>query len=354
MPRWLRLIFSAVLILGLFALAYDLGNQGTGGSLDELQTIGNGLDVAVLASDPAVSVTTDLTVLPPNDWQLRVTPAGPQPKGTQIRRGKILIVLSGGLGLPSYVKDELIQAGIPVKNYASKRFPWTYTPSPATTIEVPYTGTSEGGYVTNLNSLVGDLPPTLVAHTSAGVDMAAPSVGQPYIDCPPKSRHHFCAVSPTDLSSLIDGTGGWHGWEAGPDQPAASLEALPPGDWFITSANPPPQSQGQEWVWSDRPDILGRTVIHFSSTDQQKSSQRDVLWSGVIFGIVGGVAATWLTNLGTTSRRRSVEEKPERAPPPQPPPPEGRHSASKRPVVRLLVTLGIGILVAVRRWRSRS
>ena len=90
MPRLLRLIFSAALILGLFAWAYDLGNQGTGGSLDDLQTIGNGLDIAVLTSDPAVSVTTDLTVLPPDSWILRVTPTGPQPKGTQVRRGKIL------------------------------------------------------------------------------------------------------------------------------------------------------------------------------------------------------------------------------------------------------------------------
>jgi len=180
--------------------------------------------------------------------------------------------------------------------------------------------------------------------------MAAPTVGQPFIDCPPKSRHYFCAVSPTDLSDLIDGTDGWHGSE----QPGAVafLEAQPTGSWSITSANPPPKSQGQTWVWSDKPDIMDRTVIHFSSTDRQKSSQRDLLWSGVIFGIVGGVVATWLTNLGTISRRRRpVGERPEQLPPPQL---EGRHSAGKRPVVRLVVMLVIGILVAVRRRRSRS
>ena len=196
MPRWLRLIFSAALILGLFAWAYDLGNKGTGGSLNELQTIGTGLDVAVLTSDPAVLVTMDLTVLPPDNWILRVTPTGPQTKGTQVRRGKILVVLSSGLSLRPDVKDQLIKAGIPVRNYASKRFPWTSTPSPATTIEVPYSGTSERGYVTNPYALVGDLPPTLVAHTSVGVDMAGPSVGHPYINCPPKSSHQYCAVSP--------------------------------------------------------------------------------------------------------------------------------------------------------------
>jgi hypothetical protein len=346
-PRWLRLILSGALILGLFAWAYDLGNKGTGGSLNELQTIGNGLDVAVLTSDPAVSVSMDLTVLPPDNWILRVTPIGPQPKGTQVRPGKILIVLSNGLSLRPDVKDQLIKAGIPVRNYASKRFPWTFTPSLATTIEVPYSGTSEAGYVTTLNSLVGDLPPTLVAHTSVGVDMAGPSVGQTYMNCPPKSRHRFCVVSPADLSGLIDGTDGWHGSEQLGS--TAVLEAQPTGNWSITSANPPPKSQGTRWIWSDMPVLLGRTVIHFSSTDQQKRSQRDVLWSGVIFGIVGGVVATWLTNLGTTSRRRSVEERPERLPPPQSPP-EGRHSAGKG-VVRLLVTLVVGILIAIRRLR---
>jgi hypothetical protein len=351
MPRWLRLIFSAAVILGLFVWAYHLGNQGTGGSLDERQTVSNGLDVAVLTSDPAVSVTIDLAVLPPDNWQLTVTPTGPQVKGTQVRRGKILIVLSDGLRLPSYVKDQLFKAGISVKNYASKQFPWTFTPSSAMTIEVPYSGTSERGYSTDLNYLVGDLSPTLVAYTSTGADMVAPSLGQPFIDCPPKSRHHFCAVSPTNLSSLIDGNDGWHGSEQLGS--AASLNALPIGNWSLTSAYPPPKSQGRTWTWSDEPEILDRAVIHFSSTDQQKRNQRDVLWSGVIFGIVGGVVATWLTNIGVSSRRRPIVEGPERLPPPQPrPPPERRHSADKRPVGGLLTGVVIGILVAARRRRS--
>jgi hypothetical protein len=343
--RWLRLIILAALLLGFFAWAYELGNQGTGSSLSELQTIGNGLDLAVLTSDPAVSVATQLTVIPPDNWQLTITPTGPQLKGKQVRHGKILIVLSSGLQLDSYAKDQLIEAGSPVRSYASKQLPWTITPTPTTTIEVPYSGTSEGGYYTDLNYLIGDLPPTLVAHTSAGVDMAAPSVGQPFIECPPKSRHYFCAISPVDLSSLIDGTDGWHGREGpGPGQ-SAVLEALPIGNWSITSANSLPKSQGKSWIWSDKVNIIDRTIIHFSSTDQQESSQRDVLWSGVILGIVGGVVATWLTNLGAVFRRPD-EKKPERLPLP-----EGQHSTTKRPVVRLLIILGVGILVAVRRLR---
>jgi len=344
----------AALILGLFVWAYHLGNQGTGGSLDELQTIGNGLDVAVLTSDPALSVTTDLTVLPPDSWQLKVTLIGPQPKASQVRRGSILIVLSGDLHLDSFAKDQLIKARIPVRNYASKRFPWTFSPSAATTIEVPYTGTSEEGYVTDLNYLIGDLPPTLVAYTSTGVEMAAPTVGQPFIDCPTKSHHHFCAVSPTNLSGLIDGNDGWHGSgeQPGPNRSAAVIQALPIGNWSITSANPPAKSQRRAWLWSDNPEILDRPVIQFSSIDQQKRNQRDVLWSGVIFGIVGGVVATWLTNLGITARRRPAKERPERPPPPQWPPPEGRRSVGKRPIARRLVLLVIAILVAVRRARS--
>jgi hypothetical protein len=314
--RWLRLILLAALLVGLFAWAYNLGNQGTGGSLAELETIGNGVDVAVLTSDPAVSVSTNLTVLPPASWLLSITLTGPQPKGEQVQRGKVLIVLSGGLRLNQDVRDQLTKAGFPVRSYASKQFPWTITPTSTTTIEVPYAGTSETGYVTDLRDLIGDLPPTLVAHTSAGVDMAAPSVGQPYIDCPPKSLHHFCAVSPTDLSGLIDGTNGWHGREAAAPDQSAVLEALPTGNWSIISANPPPKSQGETWTWSDWPEITHRTVIHFASTDQQRSSQRDVLWSGVIFGIVGGVTATWLTSLGTIVRRRPAEERRERLPPP--------------------------------------
>jgi len=176
--------------------------------------------------------------------------------------------------------------------------------------------------------------------------MAAPPVGQPYIDCPPNSRHHFCAVSPADLNSLIDGTDGWHGREAAAPDQSAVLEALPIGNWSITSANLPPKSQGTTWIWSDWPDILHRAVIHFTSTDQQRSSQRDVLWSGVIFGIVGGVVATWLTNLGTIVRRRPAEGRPERLPSP-----EGRHTVQQRPVVRLLLMLVIGILAAARRFR---
>ena len=62
----------------------------------------------------------------------------------------------------------MIKAGIAVRNYASKQFPWTFTPTSATTIEVSYSGTSESGYVTNLNYLIGDLSPTLVAQTSVG------------------------------------------------------------------------------------------------------------------------------------------------------------------------------------------
>lgn len=347
MPRWLRLIFLGALVLGLFTWAYELGNQGTGGSLDELQTIGNGLDVAALTSDPAVSVTMDLTVLPPDTWILRITPMGPQLKGKQVRRGKILIVLSDGLRLDPDARDQLTKARIPVRNYASKQFPWTFTPSSATTIEVPYFGTSQLGYATNLDHLIGGLSPTLVAHTSVGVDMAAPSVGQPFINCPQNSRHFFCAVSPTDLSSLIDETGGWHGSEQreSDHSAAASLEAQPIGNWYITSANPPPKSQGGTWIWSDKPDILDRTIIRFSSSDQQEKSQRDVLWSGVIFGIVGGVVATWLTNIGVAFRR-STRERSERLPP------EGQHSADKRPIIRLLVMLVIGILVIIRRRRS--
>jgi hypothetical protein len=274
---------------------------------------------------------------------------GPQRKGTPVQRGKILIVVSGDLRLSSYNKSQLIKAGIPVRHYASKRFPWTYTPSPATTIEVSYSGSSETGYVTDLDNLIGNLPPALVAHTSVGVDMAAPSVGQPLIDCPPKSRHNFCAVSPADLSRPIDGTDGWHGSEQlRPGQSVASLEALPSGNWSITAANPPPKTQGRSWIWSDMPHTADRPLIHFSSTAQQKRSQRDVLWSGVIFGIVGGVVATWLTNLGTAFRRRPIEERPERLPPP---PPDDRRGAVQRSVIRLLVVSVIGILVAVRRSR---
>jgi len=346
-PGWLRLILSGALLLGLFAWAYHLGNQGTGGSLADLQTIGNGLDVAVLTSDPTVSVATNLAVLPPDDWQLRISLNGPALKGKQIQRGKILIVLSDGLSVDSDVKEQLMTAGFAVRSYASKKFPWTIFPAAATTVEVPYAGTSNTGYVTDLSFLIGGLPPDLVAHTSVGVDMAAPSAGQPFINCPPKSRHLFCAVSLENPGNLIDGTDGWYGRETqAPDQ-SAVLEALPTGNWSITSANPPPQSQGQTWNWSDNPEILGRTVIHFSSTDQQASSQRDILWSGVIFGIVGGVVATWLTTLGTIVRRRPDKERTE-----QLPPSEARHNADKRTVTRLLVMFVIGILVAIRRLRS--
>ena len=102
-----------------------------------MQSIGNGLDGAVLTSDPAVSVSTNLTVIPPDGWQLTVTPVGIQLKGAQVRHGRILIVLSGGLLVAPFAEAQLIKTGVPVKHYSSKLFPWTISPSAATTIEVP-------------------------------------------------------------------------------------------------------------------------------------------------------------------------------------------------------------------------
>jgi len=157
--------------------------------------------------------------------------------------------------------------------------------------------------------LVGQMSSSLYARTSTGWTVYVPTIAPPAFGKPGS-----CSSAPAPLPAAIAAAIGSNqqGWYGAPC-PAPRVELQTGADEHFSDSTQQPTIEGNVvQLWTNEPQtskkildpIVGNFWIDVADPDIAAGAQRDLLFAGVLYGIAGGVLATWLTTAATVAVKR--------------------------------------------------
>jgi hypothetical protein len=330
---------QVALIGGLLTWGILLGMTATG----SLPPAPVGAQITVWVSDPRWHVAPKL-VISQGTWTVGLTSTNANSFGRTDPDAEAIIVLwgdarlgdphSGFLSAGGIAPHAIEQAQIPV----SEASPYTGDGSPGSTVPVQVLSITARNYyalgdaVQSSIPASGTPPPDLYAQTSSGWAAYVPGMGPAGIalrgDCHVKASPVPAAI----VNMLSGGRRTWYGVTCPPPASIVELDlgeneslgssTFPPTSLFPTNDNP-------EWTSSTSANVLLGHLEGFwvdvNDPVIAAAAQRDLLYSGVLYGIAGGILAAWLV-AGVTF---AVSKATERAAPTEPP--DG--DAARRPLL---------------------
>ncbi len=310
--RPFRIVLAAVVVGGAAALCFCLGlryaHKASGGdSPGAFGVTEVGTPIAVFSSDPTVQFDLSVTIAPVK-WTLHLVPV----LDPVARPGSVdaLVVVREGWHFDlSGSEDILGEQGMEVSYRRGSPAPWLDRgPHDLQLLLVPFTRTATGyAGVPTISVGPGD---KAVNRTPAGKRIVVPAIGRPLVECPGPGLPRPCGVSMTDFSQTSSVPGrAWFGAVGPPLAGSVRIDLVLYGDWQLGAANPRPDGSGDRPVWaSDRfAGTHGGVDLEILSANRAQSSQRGLLWAGILFGIGGSlVASTILALAGVALRSPAV------------------------------------------------
>ena len=187
--------------------------------------------------------------------------------------------------------------------------------------------------------------------------IVVPTIGRPVIDdCTGAGAPRACGVSTTDFSQVSSAPGRtWFGAVGPPTAGSVRIDLRLSGDWQLGAANPRPEVSGDRLVWAADRSQSAHDGVDFEilSPNVARSSQRSLLWAGILFGIGGSLVASSILAVGGILLRSPAVTPPDPAvpcvEPPEPLSPGGAVAATA-----LLVLVWIGRRKKRRRRRETA
>ena len=307
--RPFRIFLAAAVVGGAAVLCFCLGlrfaHDAGGESPGEFGVIQGGTPIAVFSSDPTVRFDLALTVAPVA-WTLRLMPIfDPAARPASVAA---LVVASEGWHVDvSGYEDILRDRGLEVSYRRESPALWLDRgPHDLQLLLVHFTRT-EFGY-TGLSDIPVGPGDKAVYRTPAGRRIVVPTIGHPSVDCTGVPRP--CGVSTADFSQIASAPGStWFGAVGPSNGGSVRIQLFLYGDWQLGAANPRPEVTEDGILWQSDRSLWTHRGVDFEilSATRAQSSQRNLLWAGILFGIVGSlVASTILALAGIALRSPAV------------------------------------------------
>ncbi len=315
--RLSRIVLAAAVVGGAalfcFWLGLDYAHKASGGeSPGEFGVTEVGTPIAVFSSDPTVRFNLVLDVTP-YSWALHLVPVFDLANRPESLAA--LVVASDGWHLDlSGFEDILRQKGLEVSYRRGAPALWLDRgPHDLQLLLVRFVRT-EYGYVgvPNIPAGPGD---KAVYRTPAGKRIVVPTIGRPLVDCAGAGVPRPCGVSTTDFSLVSATPGGtWFGAVGPSTAGSVGIELSLYGDWQLGAANPRPEVSDDGIFWASDESSWSHDGVDFEilSTNLAQSSQRNLLWAGILFGIGGSLVASTIVALGGAVLRSRAETSPAR------------------------------------------
>lgn len=339
-------VIVAVLTLAILTLGTFIGLHVLGNPRSPLDLPDDGVDIAVLSSDPAVNmgIAVDVT---PESWVIFIIPVPSTHEALPKKLTAALIVS----------KDWYLRAvDSRYRQSIDKGFiaPWLFKPTDAQVIQVPISDFTPGVFTLG--------PRNFYSRTSDGASLVIPSIGRPSTSC----RYSFnnqCSRRKSYDGPIRAAGKSWYGSARSYSTAEArvTLDLIAP--WSLISAFPAATETATAQMRSDAPSWSGsqsttRLVADVSSPGTAGNTQVWLLAAGVLFGIGGGVVATWITNWGyVPADTVAVSSGADGVPGPQPgldPQPTKVAVVRKQSRLRILTFAGLVAVIGWRYFRHRT
>jgi hypothetical protein len=355
--RLSRLVVAAVVVGGAAAFCFCLGlryaHEASGESPGEFGVIDVGTPIAVFSSDPTVQFDISL-VVSPLSWTLSLRPLAAQDGPASV---SALVAVSEGWHLDLTGSEEVLEeSGIGVSYRTGVGAAWLDEgPHQFQLLRVPFTRTesgylSGGRYGQGIARIPAGPGERAVYRTPAGKRVVVPSLGRPPLDCALNDPRP-CGISDANFTAPAKGAEkAWFG-PAGPSAGSSiRVELILYGDWQLGAANPPPDVTDDRITWtSGQFDVTFRSLdFEILSTNQAASSQRNLLWAGILFGIGGSLVASTIVALGAALLRS-----PTGTPPASPTPYDDDPCDDRLPPGGLVAATALLILVWIGGRKKR-
>jgi hypothetical protein len=313
---WLAVASQIAFIGGLFAWGYYLASDATGSPSADvtaaittwvsapgwqvapiLTTNGNSSQISLHNSEPGNALS------PPLDVQVVVVLWG-DAQFTDLHPDCVSLITIQDCNRPlsSAQYQQLQVPRAQALNYLGREDILGPT-VPAQIFRVPLRGDDFG----SVFPLVGRVSPSIYTMTSTGWTVFVPTIG------PPGASSGSCSSDPAPLPAAIataigSNQQGWYG--TGCPTPEVFLQLG--ADERFSDSTQPPTINGDFPAWTDQPQppikfvvpVVGGFWIDVADPDIAAATQRDLLFAGVLYGIAGGVLATWLTAAATVTVKR--------------------------------------------------
>ena len=304
--RLFRIVLAAVVVGGAAALSFCLGlrfahDASGGGSPGEFGVTEVGTPIAVFSSDPTVRFDLSLTVAPVA-WTLHLVPvfdpAAPRPDSVTA-----LVVASEGWHLDlSGFEDIVREQGLEVSYRRGSPAVWLDQGPHDLQLLLVHLLADGRPVMSALSTITAGPGDRAVYRTPAGMRIVVPTIGRPVIDdCTGAGAPRACGVSTTDFSQVSSAPGRtWFGAVGPPTAGSVRIDLRLSGDWQLGAANPRPEVSGDRLVWAADRSQSAHDGVDFEilSPNVARSSQRSLLWAGILFGIGGSLVASSILAVG--------------------------------------------------------
>jgi hypothetical protein len=293
------IVSQVVVIVGLVAWGYWLGSNATG-SLPAAPTAVISLSV----SDPRWHVAPTLDVAQ-HTWTVGLSSQGGS-FGAADPSAQAVLVLWGAARLtdPHPIHRPLSAAEpgsyrqIQVKSSDATAYTHLFFAGSEVPVQV-FVVMARNIYTSrSVLPIIGTVSPGLYAETPTGWTAYVPPIGYPSVE-------GFCKATPHALPAAITGalqTGQRSWYDTTCPTQAPSVQLTLGGNENLNSSSLPPASQGFNGnypLWTNQANSIVRGFlpgfwIDVSDPAIAAAAQRDLLFAGVLYGIAGGLMASWL------------------------------------------------------------
>ncbi len=338
-------VIVAALTLAILALGTFIGRHVLGNPRSVFDIPSNGVDIAVLSSDPTVAmgITVDVT---PESWEIFIIPVPLTHEALPKKLTAALIVS----------QDWYLRVDSEYRQSIEKGFiaPWLFKPTDAQVIQVSVSDSTPGVFTL--------APKNFYSRTFDGASLVIPSIGRPSTSCR-YSYNHQCSRRKPYNGPIRAAGKSWYGSDRSYSTAEArvTLDLITP--WSLISAFPDATETADALMSSNAPSWSGsrdttRLVADVSSPATVSNSQVWLLAAGVLFGIGGGVVATWVTNWGqipadTVAVSSGAGGVP--GPQPEPDPQQTKVAAARKKArLRIFTFAGLAAVIGWHYFRRRT